>query len=226
MSTKYVQFSDGRYTHNIAVVETEDGHKWVALKHLCEIFSLTWQPQHAKLKATGRFNCHDIVIVAVDGKSREMTCLQLSHVEGWVNDVNVNKVKPERREALRAFQANCARILHAAYNPSSSAEGLEAGLLQQLSTKVHDVQAQITAVQSDLEDLQQFVELFVGSDDAVVLKKLIKEVADFEGVSKSAVIGRLRATFGTAGVYKSHLAKLMINHLNNILGRGLHLVKP
>ncbi len=220
-----------------------------------EILGIAAFSQQRKIEEGGNFNYNHTLAVAKNSKHYKMFCLHFDQVEGWVATINPAKVKPERRAALIAFQKNCWSILHNAYNPASSIEGLEAGVLAQLSGKLdvldarmqqerndrlaqaemeraerqaqHDQLIAVTTAQRiELDDLQQFISLFISTDDKVVLSGLIAEVAVFEDVTKSAVIGRLRSTFGTAGVYNTPVSRQMINYLRNILGRGIHIVKP
>lgn len=54
-----------------------------------------------------------IASVADDGKDREMFCLSLKCVPKWLSEINVAKVKPETREKLRVYQAECRDVLAA-----------------------------------------------------------------------------------------------------------------
>ncbi len=121
MNEQHIVFNTSNDKHTLVVTTDADGKKRVVFKHLCAIFGLSYGNQVIKLKSRGKFNCSDISTVAEDGKSRLMLQLDLEDVEGWVNDINVSKVKEERREALRTFQRNCTAILHGYYNQTNDA---------------------------------------------------------------------------------------------------------
>lgn len=46
-------------------------------------------------------------IVAEDDKLREMVCLPLDVLNGWLFGVDVNRVKPELKEKLVRYQKEC-----------------------------------------------------------------------------------------------------------------------
>lgn len=50
--------------------------------------------------------------VAQDGKSREITCLPLSMLNGWLLGIDVNRVKPELRDKLEQYQLECFDVLY------------------------------------------------------------------------------------------------------------------
>ncbi len=93
------------------VVEHQ-GEPYVPMRPIVEGMGLAWQPQHEKLK-TDRFasSITEIVTVAQDGKQREMTCLPLKKLIGWLVTVSPNKVKPELREKILAYQNECDDVL-------------------------------------------------------------------------------------------------------------------
>ncbi|MFJ3372817.1 phage antirepressor N-terminal domain-containing protein [Pseudomonas sp. NPDC086251] len=67
---------------------------------------------------TGRFasTITEMVIVAADGKQRQMTCLPLRKLTGWLMSIHPNKVKPELREGIIAYQNECDDALWAYWN--------------------------------------------------------------------------------------------------------------
>lgn len=57
-----------------------------------------------------------IKAVAPDGKLREMLCLPLDYLNGWLFGVDARRVKPEIRERLLQYQRECYRVLHDHFN--------------------------------------------------------------------------------------------------------------
>lgn len=91
--------------HNSALRCVEvDGVVYVAAKPICEHIGFSWQGQSEKLASDSRFNCQDILVVAEDGKKRKMTCLPQHQLLGWLYTINANRVKPEARDLLLAYQ--------------------------------------------------------------------------------------------------------------------------
>lgn len=98
-----------------------DGQPLVPMKPVVEGMGLAWQTQHRKL-VTGRFasTITEMVIVAEDGKHRQMTCLPLRKLNGWFMSIHPNKVKPELRECIIAYQNECDDALWAYWNDQRS----------------------------------------------------------------------------------------------------------
>lgn len=90
---------------------------FVPMKAVVEGMGLSWQGQHAKLTA-GRFatTIKEILIVAQDGKQREVTCLPLRKLTGWLMSIHPNKVRPELREGIIAYQDECDDVLWSYWN--------------------------------------------------------------------------------------------------------------
>ncbi|UEG09402.1 phage antirepressor N-terminal domain-containing protein (plasmid) [Pseudomonas aeruginosa] len=98
-----------------------DGQPFVPMKPVVEGMGLAWQSQHRKLMA-GRFasTITEMVIVAQDGKQREMTCLPLRKLTGWLMSIHPNKVRPELREGIIAYQNECDDVLWAYWNEGAA----------------------------------------------------------------------------------------------------------
>jgi len=93
------------------------GEAFVPMKPVVEGMGLAWQSQHRKLM-TGRFasTVTEMVIVAQDGKQREMTCLPLRKLTGWLMSIHPNKVRPELRDGIIAYQNECDDVLWSYWN--------------------------------------------------------------------------------------------------------------
>ena len=92
---------------NTLFVVEHNGQPYTPMKPIVEGMGLAWQPQHAKLKDRFETSIMEIVMVAEDGKQREMTCLAMRKLAGWLMTIYPNKVKPESREAIIRYQNEC-----------------------------------------------------------------------------------------------------------------------
>lgn len=108
-----IQFHD----QTIFAIEHEGTH-YVAMKPIVENIGLQWE---AQLK---RITRHSVLstsmsmmdIVAADGKKRELVCLPVDMLNGWLFGVDVNRVRPELRERLMQYQRECFQVLNAHFN--------------------------------------------------------------------------------------------------------------
>ena len=64
----------------------KDGVKYVAVKPICENLGLAWGAQFVKIKENQILNesISIIEMVAEDGKNREMVCLPIDMINGWI----------------------------------------------------------------------------------------------------------------------------------------------
>ena len=97
------------------------GEPFVAMRPLVEAMGMDWPTQQIKIKQrysstvgetpTVGSTVKEILTVAEDGKRRAMTCLPLRKLAGWLMTISVNKVRPELRDTIRAYQAQCDDVL-------------------------------------------------------------------------------------------------------------------
>jgi hypothetical protein len=89
-----------------------DGQPYVAMRPLVEAMGMTWQSQHIKIKERYTTSVTEIVTqIPGDDQRRAMTCLPLCKIGGWLMTIHANKVRPELRERILAYQAECDEAL-------------------------------------------------------------------------------------------------------------------
>lgn len=70
----------------------KNGVAYVAMREIVEGIGLDWKGQHKKLmEQSEKFNCGHITTVAKDGKNREMLCIPIKKLNGWLFGLNPNK---------------------------------------------------------------------------------------------------------------------------------------
>ena len=94
-------------------VTTINGAPHVAMRPIVEAIGLQWEGQLQRIKRHPVLNATMCVthMVAEDGKNREVVCLPLDKLNGWLFGVTVSRVKPELREKLTRYQAECFDVL-------------------------------------------------------------------------------------------------------------------
>lgn len=93
---------------------TENGQVFIPVKPICDAIGVAFEPQFSKLKE------HEIlsstitlrVMVAADGKQREMVCLPLEYVYGWIFTVNTKNVSEKSHDYVLQYQRECYDILY------------------------------------------------------------------------------------------------------------------
>lgn len=100
--------------NNVDIVSTKvDGQTLVPIRPICDALGVDYSGQLQKLK-----NDDELAptvglspTVGADGKDREMVCLPLEFVFGWLFTINPANVKEEAREAVKQYRRECYHAL-------------------------------------------------------------------------------------------------------------------
>lgn len=95
-----------------------NGQPFVPMKPVVDGMGLDWKTQHRKL-TDGRFKSTmvEMTIVAADGKLRDMTCMPLRKLAGWMMSIHPGKIQDEdRKKAIIDYQNECDDALWAYWN--------------------------------------------------------------------------------------------------------------
>lgn len=85
---------------------------YVAIRPICERLGLDPKRQRERIQTPeSGFNWGLMSSVAGDAKTREMLCLHAVDLPLWLASISPAKVKPEVREALMAYRAECKLVL-------------------------------------------------------------------------------------------------------------------
>lgn len=97
---------------DILVINHND-KPYVPMKQVAENIGLVWHAQFERLQRNEILNSsiRMIRMVAEDGKEREMVCLPLHYLNGWLFGVNPSRVNPEIKEKLIRYQTECYEVL-------------------------------------------------------------------------------------------------------------------
>lgn len=96
------------------VTVDRDGEIFVPIKPICDAIGIDVDAQRNKLNADEFFNSTTAIITAVaaDDKEREMYCIRLRDVYGWLATINPGKVAPEAREIVTRYRRECYDVLY------------------------------------------------------------------------------------------------------------------
>ncbi|EHU91185.1 putative prophage antirepressor protein [Escherichia coli DEC3F] len=104
---------------NSLYVVNHNGEPYVPMKPVVAGMGLAWQSQLAKLRQRFASTITEIVMVAEDGKQRNMVSMPLRKLAGWLQTINPNKVNPKsairssgiRKSATMFFTSTGRRVL-------------------------------------------------------------------------------------------------------------------
>lgn len=97
--------------NNLYVVNY-NGQPYVPMKPIVDGMGMDWASQFTKLKQKFKSTIAEITMVAEDGKERNMICLALRKLAGWLHTISPNKVKPEIRDKVIQYQEECDDVLY------------------------------------------------------------------------------------------------------------------
>lgn len=124
------------------VTVDRDGEIFVPIKPICDAIGIDVDAQRNKLNADDFFNSTTAIITAVaaDDKEREMYCIRLRDVYGWLATINPGKVAPEARETVTRYRRECYDVLYEHFTGSMrrtiETNNAEIELLQQINSAI------------------------------------------------------------------------------------------
>lgn len=147
--------------NNVDIIATSD-EQLIAIRPICEALGIAYERQSTKIKE------HPIlsstvtlrVMVAADGKQREMLCLPLEYIFGWLFTINPSNVNEEAREGLVRYQGECYHALFEHF----------AARVRFVEQKQKEIDRQLTVVDEAKESFRTAKDVL--SDAEAKLKKL------------------------------------------------------
>jgi len=98
---------------------------FVPVRPLCDYLGVDWSAQRKRIVGDAVLSeaARSVAVTATEaGGRREMLCLPVDLLNGWLFGVSAERVKPEIRERLIRYQKECYRVLARAFvrEPSAS----------------------------------------------------------------------------------------------------------
>lgn len=106
----------------VVVVGTEDNEQpiYVPIRPICDYLGIDWSAQRRRIMNDPVLSKHarSVAVTATEaGGRREMTCLPLDYLNGWLFGVSTNRIKDDDiRERLIRYQDECYAVLAKAFS--------------------------------------------------------------------------------------------------------------
>lgn len=96
------------------VTVDRDGEIFVPIKPICDALTIDVESQRDKIQNDEILSSTAVLstAVAADGKEREMFCIPLKYVYGWLFTINPKNVAPGAREAVSRYRRECYEALY------------------------------------------------------------------------------------------------------------------
>ena len=135
----------------------DNKEKLVPIKPICEALGIDEDAQRRKLQEDEFLNSTTVLstVVAADGKQREMVCLPLEFIFGWLFTINPKNVKEEAREAVSKYRIECYRALYKHFSAQAEFLTEKQTLLEQQLEYVELVKTEFSSAKSRLAEAQK-----------------------------------------------------------------------
>lgn len=110
-----------RINNTTIQVLNDNGTKLVPVRPICEALGIDFDSQRQKINEDEFLSSITGLSTAVgaDGKDRQMLCMPLKYVFGWLFTINPKNVKEEAREAVARYRAKCYDVLYDYFSKKS-----------------------------------------------------------------------------------------------------------
>jgi hypothetical protein len=103
-----------------------DREPYIPIRPICEYLGLSWTGQRDRILRDPVLSemLATIRIIRTEGDrevSRELSCLQLKYLNGWLFGINASRVREDLQGKVIQYQRECYEILAEAFLPRSSA---------------------------------------------------------------------------------------------------------
>lgn len=134
-NTKLAQLIAVLFGNDTVILVEHDAQPYVVMKPLVTSLGLDWRSQHVKLLQKFGATVVEIPTVAEDGKLRNMTCLSLRTLPGWLQSLTLAKIREDLRPKVKHYQDESIEFLWrywtGTYLPQYSAENVTLNKLRQ-----------------------------------------------------------------------------------------------
>ncbi|MCG9026742.1 phage antirepressor N-terminal domain-containing protein [Laribacter hongkongensis] len=100
----------------LTVITTAEGERLVAMQPICEAIGLHWGSQYNRIKRDDVLSTSIFIMkmqMPGDDQKRELTCLPLDYLNGWLFGIDTNRCREEIRPRLVEYKRECYRALAA-----------------------------------------------------------------------------------------------------------------
>ena len=106
---------------------------YVALKPICEALEIEWEPQRKMVMKDDVLKSTTAVweVVAADGKQREMLCLPLDYLNGWLFRIKASHFPASKRALIIRYQKECYRALAEHFQAGRAEAAVSAAVMEQ-----------------------------------------------------------------------------------------------
>ena len=101
------------YGDQITVALVGEDEPYVPLRTLTEYLGLEWSSQYRRVQRDSVLarSIRNLTVHGADGRLRDMVCLPLDKLPGWLFGITVSKIREELAPKLERYREECFRVL-------------------------------------------------------------------------------------------------------------------
>jgi P22_AR N-terminal domain len=118
---RYVDF----YGDQIVAAQTADEEIYVPVRPICTYLGLSWPGQRERINRDPVLAeaIRSVRVTRTEAGEREVLCLPLEFLPGWLFGISAARVKPELQEKITRYRRECFRVLWNAFKGDVLAAG-------------------------------------------------------------------------------------------------------
>jgi hypothetical protein len=133
----------------------ENGENYIAVKAICEALGIDHQKQYERIKNDRKLSqlyTDTVYSCGADGKQRQMFCIPLKYVFGWLFSIDETKINETSRENFIKYKDECYEVLYNHFFNRAKRQ-LEANEIEiHLLEEINELNEQKNRVSSDLKE--------------------------------------------------------------------------
>lgn len=197
------------YGDGIIAVRIADGSIHVPVRPICDLLGVDWAGQRRRINRDTVLSeeMRSVAVTSMEGErlvTRDMQCLPVDYISGFLFGINADRVKPELKERVVRYQRECYKVLAEAFqegrltadptfdellvadSPAAQAYKMATAIMQMARQQLL-LEAQVNQHTSRLDAYEERLELvestlgdpgrFVTPDQAMQISQAVKMVA-------------------------------------------------
>ncbi|SRR6266550_279194 len=178
---------------------------YVALRPITDFLGLAWAPQYQRLQRDEVLaeETRLVVMTGADGKQRNMFCLPIMFLPGWLFGISASRVKPELQEKVIRYRRECFQILWQAFQSRAATPDVIPQLVaNQAETRVRvgNLEQDVKAMDQSVKEMRVILSEIRGLSSAhrATATKMVNEISRISGVKHLHIWADLKDAFHVA----------------------------
>jgi len=144
--------------NNVSITCIENNNKrFIPIRPICEALGIDAKVQRTKIQEDEILSSTGVLStsVAADGKEREMLCLPLEFVFGWLFTINPKNVSPEARESVTRYKLQCYQALFEYFTEPQTFLKQKQEQMERMVTIYQEKQANFKNARKEMDDAKK-----------------------------------------------------------------------